>query len=33
MKDASKYKGMVDQTRALKNEFRKGLADMSNVLA
>ena len=33
MKDASKYKGMVDQTRALQNEFRKGLADMSNVLA
>ena len=33
MKAASKYKGMVDQTRALQNEFRKGLADMSNGLA
>ena len=30
MKDAAKYKGMVDRTHALQNEFRKGLADMSN---
>jgi hypothetical protein len=33
MKDASKYKGMVDQTHVLQNEFRKGLADMSNGIA
>jgi hypothetical protein len=30
MKDAAKYKGMADRTHALQNEFRKGLADMSN---
>ena len=30
MRDASKYKGMVDQTHYLQNEFRKGLADMSS---
>ena len=30
MQDASKYKGMVYQTQALQNEFRKGLAAMSN---
>ena len=32
MKDVSKYKGMVDNTHALQNEFRKGLVDMSNGL-
>ena len=30
MKDASKYKGMLDQTVALQHAFRKGLADMRN---
>ena len=30
MQDASKYKGMIYQTQALQNEFRKGLAAMSN---
>ena len=30
MQDASKYKGMVYQTQALQNEFRQGLAAMSN---
>ena len=30
MKDASKYNGMLDQTIALQQAFRKGLADMSN---
>jgi hypothetical protein len=30
MQDASKYKGMVYQTQALQNEFRKGLAAMIN---
>ena len=33
MKDESKYKGMVDQTHALQNEFRQGLFDMSNGIA
>ena len=33
MKDASKYQGMVDQTLALQNEFKKGLADLSNGVA
>jgi hypothetical protein len=30
MQDASKYQGMVDQTRALQNEFRQNLAAMSS---
>ena len=33
MKDVSKYKGMVDNTHALQNGFRKGLVDMSNGIA
>jgi hypothetical protein len=33
MKDASKYNGMVEQTRALQNEFRKGLAALSGGVA